>query len=45
MAHGKRRRSHRSSGAAAGLTGPPTASSLHSVDTHPPTRHETASIW
>ena len=45
MAHGKRRRSHRSSGAAAGLTGPPTASSLHSVDTHPPTRHESASIW
>ena len=45
MAHGKRRRSHRSSGAAAGLTGPPTASSLHSVDTHPPTRHDGASIW
>ena len=45
MAHGKGRRSHRSSGAAAGLTGPATASSLHSVDTHPPTRHESASIW
>ena len=45
MAQGKRRRSHRSSGAAAGLTGPPTAPCLHSVDTHPPTRHESASIW
>ena len=54
MAHGKGRRSHRSSGAAAGLTGPATASSLHGVyshrsttgaDTHPPARHETASIW
>ena len=45
MAQGKKRRSHRSSGAAAGLTGPPTVSSLHSVDTHPPTRHDSASIW
>ena len=45
MAQGNRRRSHRSSGAAAGLTGPATASCLHSVETHPPTRHESASIW
>ena len=45
MAHGKRRRSHRSSGAAAGFTGPATASSLHSVDIRPPARHESASIW
>ena len=45
MAHGKRRRSHRSSGGAAGLTAPGSASCLHSVDTHPPTRHESASIW
>jgi 5-methylcytosine-specific restriction endonuclease McrA len=53
MAQGKKRRSHRSSGAAAGLTGPTSASSLHSVshrptlgaDTHPPNRHESASIW
>ena len=54
MAQGKRRRGHRSSGAAAGLTGPASASSLHSVnshrpspgaDTHPPTRHDSASIW
>ena len=45
MAQGKRRRSHRISGAAAGLTGPATAPSLHSVDTHPPSRHESASIW
>ncbi|MGE2818201.1 hypothetical protein ACQI5H_24125, partial [Mycobacterium heidelbergense] len=37
MAHGKRRRSHRSSGAAAGLTGPPSVSPLHRVDTPPPT--------
>jgi 5-methylcytosine-specific restriction endonuclease McrA len=45
MAHGKRRRSHRSSGAAAGLTAPGPVSCLHSLDTHPPTRHESASIW
>ncbi|HET7075011.1 MAG TPA: HNH endonuclease, partial [Mycobacterium sp.] len=57
MAHGSRRRSHRSPGAAAGITGPATASSLHSVEiyprvenyarveTHPPGRHEAASIW
>ncbi|OQZ92171.1 endonuclease, partial [Mycobacterium alsense] len=35
MAHGKRRRGHRSSGAAAGLTGPATASPLHSVSHRP----------
>ena len=45
MAQRKKRRSHRSSGAAAGLTGPSPASSLHSVETHPPSRHESASIW
>ncbi|MGO9508882.1 MAG: HNH endonuclease [Mycobacterium sp.] len=45
MAHGKKRRSHRTCGAAAGLTGPTTAPALHSVETHPPTRHESASIW
>lgn len=52
MAHGKKRRGHRSSGVAAGVTGP--ASCLHSVhshrlasgvETHPPNRHESASIW
>ena len=40
-----KRRSHHSSGAAAGLTGPATGSSLHSVqsvDSHPP---EGGSIW
>ncbi|GFG95122.1 HNH endonuclease [Mycobacterium timonense] len=45
MAQGKRRRSHRSQVAAAGLTGPTTASSLHSVEIHPPARPEGASIW
>lgn len=46
MAQGKRRRSHRSSQvAAAGLTGPTTVSSLHSVEIHPPARPEGASIW
>ena len=45
MAQGKRRRSHRNSGAAAGLTGPATASCLHSVETHPPGRLESSSIW
>lgn len=45
MAQRNKRRSHRSSGAAANGTGPATASCLHSVDTHPPTRSETASIW
>ncbi len=53
MAQGKKRRSHRSSAGAAGLTGPTPASSLHSLshhptrgaDTHPPTRHDSASIW
>ncbi|CAG7099175.1 hypothetical protein PICSAR172_04063 [Mycobacterium avium subsp. paratuberculosis] len=34
MAQGKKRRRHRSQVAAAGLTGPPTASSLHSVETY-----------
>lgn len=43
MAQGKKRRGHRNHGAAASMTG--TASCLHSVDTHPPNRHETASIW
>lgn len=52
MAHGKKRRGHRSSGVAAGVTGP--ASCLHSVhshrlasgvETHPPNRHESASVW
>lgn len=52
MAHGKKRRGHRSSGVAAGVTGP--ASCLHGVhshrlasgvETHPPNRHESASIW
>lgn len=41
MAHGKRRRSHRSSGAAARLVGPVTGSCLHSVDSH----RDTGSIW
>jgi len=45
MAHGKRRRGHRSPGGAAGLPASGPASCLHSVDTHPPTRHESASIW
>src|SRR6201999_676203 len=53
MAQGKRRRSHRSSGAAAGLTGPVTGPSLHSVSSvscvsrvdHSPVAHETGSIW
>ncbi|OBH57137.1 endonuclease [Mycobacterium colombiense] len=45
MAQGKKRRSHRSQVAAAGLTGPATASSLHSVEIHPPARPEGASIW
>src|SRR6201987_2352466 len=45
MSQGKRRRSHRSSGAAAGLTGPATGPCLHSVDTHSPISHETGSIW
>ena len=39
MAQRKKRRSHHSSGAAAGLTGPATGSTLHSVhsvETHPP---------
>lgn len=44
MAQGKKRRRHRSQVAAAGLTGPPTASSLHSVETHPPTRPDSTSI-
>ncbi|POX74589.1 HNH endonuclease, partial [Mycobacterium kansasii] len=54
MAQGKKRRSHRNSGAAAGGTGPATASCLHGahshrpalgVETHPPNRSESASIW
>ena len=57
MAQRTKRRSHRSSGAAAGTTGPLPAPYLHSVDTtsradshsradtHPPNRHDTASIW
>ncbi|KQH79320.1 hypothetical protein AO501_14825 [Mycobacterium gordonae] len=45
MAQRNKRRSHRSSGAAANGPGPATASCLHSIDTHPPTRSETASIW
>ena len=55
MAQRTKRRSHRSSGAAAGTTGPLPAPFLHSVDahthvhsrgdTHPPNRHDTASIW
>jgi 5-methylcytosine-specific restriction endonuclease McrA len=52
MAQRNKRRSHRSSGAAANATGP--VSCLHSVsahrpapvsDSHPPTRVESASIW
>ena len=49
MAHGKKRRSHRSSGAAAGLSGPVTGPNLHSVSSvsrvdHAPVTHE-GSIW
>ncbi|HET9892762.1 MAG TPA: HNH endonuclease, partial [Mycobacterium sp.] len=46
MAQGKRRRRHRSQVVvAAGSTGPTTASSLHSVEIHPPARSESTSIW
>src|SRR5262245_20143679 len=51
MAQRKKRRSHRSSGAAAGLAGPATGSCLHSVPTvpdagaHSPVLHDTGSIW
>jgi 5-methylcytosine-specific restriction endonuclease McrA len=45
MAQRNKRRNHRSSGAAVALTGPATASCLHSVDTQPPARHESGSIW
>ena len=48
MAQRKRRRSHHSSGAAAGLTGPATGAclhSVHSVENHPPVSHDTGSIW
>ncbi|MGH3596808.1 MAG: HNH endonuclease, partial [Mycobacterium sp.] len=48
MAQRKNRRSHRSSGAAAGLTGPATGSCLHSVhgvDAHSPVSHDSGSIW
>ncbi|HEY6818847.1 MAG TPA: HNH endonuclease, partial [Mycobacterium sp.] len=44
----QRKRRHHSSGAAAGLTGPATGSTLHSVqnvDTHPPVSHDGGSIW
>src|ERR1700758_5137242 len=53
MAQRKGRR-HRSSGAAAGLTGPATSACLHSVpsgpsvprlDSHPPVSHDSGSIW
>ena len=42
----QRKRRHHSSGAAAGLTGPATGSTLHSVrtvDTHPPVAHDGSS--
>jgi len=50
MSQGKRRRSHRSSGAAAGLTGPAAGPCLHSVSSvppvsHSPVSHDTGSIW
>ncbi|MBS4727214.1 HNH endonuclease [Mycobacterium sp. SM1] len=45
MAQRDNRRNHRSSGAAAALTGPATASCLHSVDVSPPTHYEGGSLW
>ena len=51
MAQRKKRRSHHSSGAAAGLTGPVNGAclhsvhSVHSVENHPPVSHDTGSIW
>ncbi|KAA8961598.1 HNH endonuclease [Mycobacterium sp.] len=45
MAQGKRRRGHRSCGAAARLVGPATATCLHSVDSEPPAALETESVW
>jgi 5-methylcytosine-specific restriction endonuclease McrA len=48
MAQRKKRRSHRSSGAAAALTGPAVGSCLHSVrrvDTGSPLSRESGSIW
>ena len=45
MAQRTKRRSHRSSAAAARLTGPAAGSCLRSVDARPPSPHDGASFW